>query len=69
MTEIILYILIFIVVSGLIMVGSNFLYDLASAVLPIAAIVMVIVGIAVGFVVAVRNTFSVYKTVYTKKGK
>lgn len=69
MAEIIINIFVFIVVSGLIMVGTNFLYDLASAIIPIAAIVMVIVGIIVGFVVAVRNTFSVYRNVYMKKGK
>lgn len=69
MGELIFYIIVFIVVSGLIMVGTNFLYDLASAIIPIAAVVMVIIGIIVGFVVAIRNTFSVYKKVYTKRGK
>lgn len=69
MGELIFYIIVFIVVSGLIMVGTNFLYDLASAIIPIIAVVMVIIGIIVGFVVAIRNTFSVYKKVYTKRGK
>lgn len=69
MGELIFYIIVFIVVSGLIMVGTNFLYDLASAIIPITAVVMVIIGIIVGFVVAIRNTFSVYKKVYTKRGK
>lgn len=69
MGEIIFYIIVFIVVSGLIMVGTNILYDLAAAIIPIAAVVMIIIGVIVGFVVAIKNTFSVYKKVYTKKGK
>lgn len=69
MGELIFYIVLFIVVSGLIMVGTNILYDLAAAIIPIAAVVMIIIGIIVGFVVAIKNTFSVYKKVYTKKGK
>lgn len=67
--EVIFYIAIFIIISGLIMVGTNILYDLASAVIPIAAIVMIAVGIIVGLVAAIKNTFSVYKKVYSKKGK
>lgn len=67
--EVIFYIAIFIIISGLIMVGTNILYDLAAAIIPIAAVVMVIVGIVVGFVVAIKNTFTVYKKVYVKKGK
>lgn len=67
--EVIIYIVLFIIISGLIMVGTNILYDLAAAVIPIAAVIMVVVGIIVGFVVAIKNTFSVYKKVYVKKGK
>lgn len=67
--EVILYIVIFIIVSGLIMVGTNILYDLAAAIIPIVAIVMILIGVIVGFVVAIKNTFSVYKEVYAKKGK
>ena len=67
--EVIFYIAIFIIISGLIMVGTNILYDLASAAIPIAAIVMIAVGIIVGLVAAIKNTFSVYKKVYSKKGK
>ena len=67
--EVIFYIALFIIISGLIMVGTNILYDLAAAIIPIAAVVMVVVGIIVGFVVAIKNTFTVYKKVYVKKGK
>lgn len=67
--EVIFYIALFIIISGLIMVGTNILYDLAAAIIPVAAVVMVVVGILVGFVVAIKNTFSVYKKVYVKKGK
>lgn len=67
--EVIIYIALFIIISGLTMVGTNILYDLAAAVIPIAAVIMIIVGIIVGFVVAIKNTFSVYKKVYVKKGK
>ena len=51
------------------MVGTNILYDLAAAIIPIVAIVMILIGVIVGFVVAIKNTFSVYKEVYAKKGK
>lgn len=67
--EIVFYIIIFIVISGLIMVGTNILYDLAAAIIPITAVVIIAVGIVVGFIVAIKNTFSVYKEVYVKKGK
>lgn len=67
--EVILYIVIFIIVSGFVMVGTNILYDLAAAIIPIVAIVMILIGVIVGFVVAIKNTFSVYKEVYAKKGK
>lgn len=67
--NVIIYIVLFIIISGLIMVGINILYDLAAAVIPIAAVIMVVLGIIVGFVVAIKNTFSVYKKVYVKKGK
>ena len=59
MIETIIMIVLFVVVAGLIMVGTHVLYDLASAVIPLAAVLMVAVGILVGFFVAVRNTFSV----------
>lgn len=65
--EIVFYIIIFIVISGLIMVGTNILYDLAAAIIPITAVVIIAVGIVVGFIVAIKNTFSVYKVVYVKK--
>lgn len=64
--EFLIFIVLFIAISGLIMVGINILYDLAAAVIPIVAVAMIIIGILVGFVVAIRNTFSVYKRVYTK---
>lgn len=67
--KIIFCIIIFIVISGFIMVGTNILYDLASAIIPITAVVIIAVGIVVGFIVAIKNTFSVYKEVYVKKGK
>lgn len=67
--EVIIYIVLFIVISGLIMVGTNVIYDLAAAIIPIVAVVMIIIGVIVGFVVAIRNTFSVYKKVYSRKGK
>ena len=47
----------------------NILYDLAAAIIPIAAVVIITIGIMVGFIVAIKNTFSVYKKVYGKKGK
>lgn len=67
--EIIIYIILFIVISGLIMVATNILYDLAAAIIPIVAILMVCVGIIVGLVAAIRNTVGIYKQVYFKKGK
>lgn len=69
MLEIIFYIVLIIVIAGLIMIGTNILYDLAAAVLPFAAILLVAVGVVVGLVEAVRNTFSAYKDVYGKGGR
>ena len=69
MIETIIMIVLFVVVAGLIMVGTHVLYDLASAVISLAAVLMVAVGILVGFFVAVRNTFSVYKAVYGRRKK
>lgn len=67
--EVIIYIVLFIIISGIIMIGTNILYDLAAAIIPIVAVLMIIVGVIVGFVVAIKNIFSVYKKVYTRKGK
>ncbi len=69
MGELIFYIIVFIVVSGLIMVGTKFIYDLSAAIITVVAVLMIIIGIVFGFVVAIRNTFSVYKKVYMKRGK
>lgn len=68
MFEILFYIVLIIIIAGLIMVGTNILYDLA-AVLPFAAVLLIVVGLVVGLVEAVRNTFSAYKDVYGKGGK
>ena len=69
MIETIIMIVLFVVVAGLIMVGTHVLYDLASAVIPLAAVLMVAVGILVGFFGGGRNTFSVYKAVYGRRKK
>lgn len=62
-------IIAFIIIAGLVMVATHVLYDLAAAVIPVVALIMVILGIVVGFVVAVRNISVEYKKVYLKKGK
>ncbi len=67
--EAIIYIIIFIIVSGLIMVGTNILYDLAAAVIPLITVFMIGVGIVVGFGVALKNTVTVYGQVFFKRGK
>lgn len=69
MFEILFYIVLIIIIAGLIMVGTNILYDLAAAVLPFAAVLLIVVGLVVGLVEAVRNTFSAYKDVYGKGGE
>lgn len=66
--EAIIYILLFIFIAWLIMIGTNILYNIAAVFMPIIAIIMVIVGVIVGFIVAIKNTFSVYKRIYLKKG-
>ena len=65
----VLYIILFIIVAGLIMVGTNILYDLAAAVIPIITVLMIGVGILVGFGCAIKNTVTVYAQVYFKRGK
>ena len=67
--EVIIYIILLIVISGLIMVGTNILYDLAAAVIPIITVLMIGVGIIVGFGSAIKNTVTVYSQVYFKRGK
>lgn len=67
--EVIIYIILFIAVSILIMVVTNIMYDLSSAILPIITILIISAGIAVGFGVAIKNTFIVYRDIYFKKGK
>ena len=44
-----IYIFLFIVISGLIMIMTNILYDLSSAIIPIITIIMIGIGIMVGF--------------------
>lgn len=65
----IVYIIILIIIAGLIMIGTNIVYDLFTAIIPIVAIVMIVIGVIVGFVVAIKNTIIVYHKVYSKKGK
>lgn len=67
--ELIIYIVLFIIISGLIMIVTNIMYDLSSAILPLITILIISAGIAVGFGVAIKNTFKVYKDIYFKKGK
>jgi hypothetical protein len=64
-----IYIFLFIVISGLIMIMTNILYDLSSAIIPIITIIMIGIGIMVGFVVALKNTIGVYIQIFFKKGK
>lgn len=67
--ELIIYIVLFIVISGLIMIVTNIMYDLSSAILPLITILIISADIAVGFGVAIKNTVKVYKDIYFKKGK
>ena len=67
--ELIIYIVLFIVISGLIMIVTNIMYDLSSAILPLITILIISSGISVGFGVAIKNTVKVYKDIYFKKGK
>ena len=67
--ELIIYIVLFIVISGLIMIVTNIMYVLSSAILPLITILIISAGIAVGFGVAIKNTVKVYKDIYFKKGK
>lgn len=66
--EAIIAIILFIVISGLIMVATNILYDLAAAFIPVIAVFMIFVGIIVGFASAIKNTIGVYIKVYFKRG-
>ena len=65
--DLIIAIVLFVVIAGLIMIGTNILYDVAIVVVPLLAIFMIAVGILVGLVVAIKNTFTVYKSVYFQK--
>lgn len=69
MVELVIGIVLFIIVAGLVMIGTNILYYLAETVIPIIAVIMIVFGITMGFVVAIKNTFTVYKRVFIKRGK
>ena len=59
-----IYIFLFIVISGLIMIMTNILYDLSSAIIPIITIIMI------GRIYScVKNTIGVYIQIFFKKGK
>ncbi len=68
MIGLIFYVVIFIIVSALIMAGTNFLYDLSTITIPGVALLMIVFGISVGLITALKNTVKVYKKVYSKKG-
>lgn len=69
MIEILIYIALFIICAALIMIATEILYSLFAAIIPIMALLMVVVGCVVGFSVAIKNAFTVYKRIYFKKGK
>jgi len=67
--ELIIAVVLIVIVSALIMIGTNILYDLAAVIIPLLAVLMVAVGIVVGLFVALKNTFTVYKNVYMNGGR
>ena len=72
MFEIILQIVLFIIIAGLIMVVTEYIYTVSFAIVPLVAIILIVVACVVGLVIAIKNTFLVYKRVYgkyIKKGK
>ena len=62
--EYIIAVALLILAALVIMVLTNVLYDLFSATLPVAGLLVMAVGIVVGFVVAIKNTFTTYVDVY-----
>lgn len=65
----VLGILLLILIAGLIMVGTDLLYTVAGIIVPFLAVFMVAVGILTGFFVAVKNTFTVYRDIYFRRGR
>ena len=49
------------------MVAADILYTVAAAVLPLAALLLVLAAVCFGCGVAVRNTVLVYRKVFRKK--
>ena len=66
--EVVILIVVLVILAGLIMVATDIIYRLAVYLVPLMAVVLIAVGIVVGLVVAVRNTFSVYRKIYSRKG-
>lgn len=63
-------VLILFILGGIfLLIGVNLLYDIAAAIIPVVAVLLITIGILVGLVVAVKNTCRVYRRVYGKKGK
>lgn len=60
---------ILIIIAGLIMVGTDLLFTVAGIIVPFLAVFMVAVGILTGFFVAVKNTFTVYRDIYFRRGR
>jgi hypothetical protein len=65
----IIFVAIAIVVAILIMICTNILYDLFAAIMPVLGLLIVVIGIIVGFFIAIKNTVISYKQVYGKKVK
>lgn len=58
-----------ILIAIAIMAATNVLYDILVVLMPLLLAVMGLVGVVIGFWVAVRNTCKVYKTVFFGRGK
>lgn len=67
--EAVLIVIAVVVVALLIMVATNIMYDVFGAVIPVFAVLMIAIGVIVGFIVAIKNTFIVCRQVFSKKGK
>ena len=57
----------FIIISCIIMIITNVLFDIFSAIIIFPTALMLVFGIIFGFIIAIKNTVTVYIDIY--KGK
>lgn len=65
----IITLILVVIISILIAIATNILYDVAMAFIPLVVVFVTCLGMLVGIVLSIENTLVAYKQVYFKKGR